>query len=46
LFQKLRVELVPHMKAEESVFYPPLLAKKESREDAMEGVPAGLTKEG
>ena len=38
LFQKLRGELVPHMKAEESVFYPPLLAKKESREDAMEGV--------
>jgi len=38
LFQKLRIELVPHMKAEESTFYPPLLAKKESREDAMEGV--------
>jgi len=38
LFQKLRVELVPHMKAEESTFYPPLLGKKESREDAMEGV--------
>jgi hemerythrin-like domain-containing protein len=38
LFQKLREELVPHMKAEESTFYPPLLAKKESREDAMEGV--------
>jgi hemerythrin superfamily protein len=33
LFQKLRVALVPHMKAEESAFYPPLLAKKESRED-------------
>jgi len=38
LFQKLRVALVPHMKAEESTFYPPLLAKKASREDAMEGV--------
>ena len=38
LFQKLREELVPHMKAEESVFYPPLMAKKKSREDAMEGV--------
>jgi hemerythrin-like domain-containing protein len=38
LFQNLRRELVPHMKAEESTFYPPLLAKKESREDAMEGV--------
>jgi len=38
LFQKLREELVPHMKAEESTFYPPLLAKKEAREDAMEGI--------
>ncbi len=38
LFQKLREELVPHMKAEESTFYPPLLAKKEAREDAMEGM--------
>jgi hypothetical protein len=38
LFQKLREELVPHMKAEERTFYPPLMAKKEAREDAMEGV--------
>ena len=38
LLQKLKEELVPHMKAEESTFYPPLLAKKEAREDAMEGV--------
>ena len=38
LFLKLRQELVPHMKAEESTFYPSLLAKKEAREDAMEGV--------
>lgn len=38
LFQKLREELVPHMKAEESIFYPPLMKKKEAREDAMEGV--------
>lgn len=38
LFQKLREELVPHMKAEESAFYPPLLEKKEAREDAMEGI--------
>jgi len=38
LFQKLRVALVPHMKAEESTFYPALLAKNESRKDAMEGV--------
>ena len=38
LFQTLREELVPHMKAEESTFYPSLMAKKEAREDAMEGV--------
>ncbi len=38
LFQKLKEELVPHMRAEESTFYKPLLAKKEAREDAMEGV--------
>jgi len=38
VFLKLRIELVPHMKAEESAFYPPLMAKKESREDALEGV--------
>lgn len=38
LFQKLRKELVPHMKAEESAFYPRLVAKEESRVDAMEGV--------
>jgi hemerythrin superfamily protein len=38
LFQKLREELVPHMKAEETIFYPPLMAKKDAREDAMEGV--------
>ena len=38
LFQKLREELVPHMKAEESAFYPPLMEKKEAREDAMEGI--------
>jgi hemerythrin-like domain-containing protein len=38
LFLKLRMELVPHMKSEESTFYPPLLAAKEAREDAMEGI--------
>lgn len=38
LFQKLTEELVPHMKAEEITFYQPLLAKKEAREDALEGV--------
>jgi len=38
LFQKLTEELIPHMKAEEKIFYQPLLAKKEAREDAMEGI--------
>ena len=38
LFQKLRTELVPHMKAEESTFYPPLMENKNAREDAMEGI--------
>src|SRR5512134_1561736 len=38
LFQKLTEELVPHMKAEEKTFYHPLAAKKEAREDAMEGI--------
>ena len=38
LFQKLKEELVPHMKAEEITFYQPLLTKKEAREDALEGV--------
>lgn len=38
LFQKLREELVPHMKSEEATFYKPLLAQKEAREDALEGV--------
>ena len=38
LFQKLKEELVPHMKAEEITFYNPLLAaKKEAREAALEG---------
>lgn len=38
LFKKLKEELVPHMKAEEITFYERLLAKKEAREDALEGV--------
>ena len=38
LFQKLTEALVPHMKAEEKTFYQPLAAKKEAREDAMEGI--------
>ncbi|MHB1398197.1 MAG: hemerythrin domain-containing protein [Trichloromonadaceae bacterium] len=38
LFQQLKQELIPHMKAEESTFYQPLLANKMAREDALEGV--------
>jgi hemerythrin-like domain-containing protein len=38
LFQQLKEELVPHMKAEEGVFYTPLMEKKEAREDALEGM--------
>jgi len=38
LFLKLKEALVPHMKAEEITFYPPLLKKKEAREVALEGV--------
>ena len=38
LFQKLKEELVPHKKAEETAFYQPLLKKKEAREDALEGI--------
>ncbi|MHB8108466.1 MAG: hemerythrin domain-containing protein [Syntrophorhabdaceae bacterium] len=38
LFQKLKVEIVPHMKAEEKVFYPSLEKKSgEAREHALEG---------
>lgn len=38
LFMQLHEEIVPHMKAEEHVFYPLLKEKKESREDALESV--------
>jgi len=38
LFHTLRIALVPHMKAEESAFYTPLMKKDEAREDAMEGL--------
>jgi len=37
-FQKLKEELIPHMKAEDITFYQPLLSKKEAREDALKGV--------
>jgi hypothetical protein len=35
-FSELRKELIPHMKAEETMFYP-LLMDGESREDTLEG---------
>jgi hypothetical protein len=38
LFQKLKVELVPHMKAEEIAFYPSLLEKEDAKEAALEGI--------
>ena len=37
LFQKLKEEFVPHMKAEETTFYEPLLAQKDARDVALEG---------
>ncbi len=37
LFSKLKMELVPHQKAEEKIFYPVLLEKKAAREDTLEG---------
>ncbi len=37
LFKKLKMELMPHMKAEETAFYHPLEDKKGTRELAFEG---------
>lgn len=37
LFSKLRMELIPHLKAEEKVFYTALLEKKGAREVTLEG---------
>jgi len=36
LFKRLKSEILPHMKAEESAFYPPLEQNSESHEDALE----------
>jgi hemerythrin-like domain-containing protein len=36
LFSKLKEKLIPHLKAEEKVFYPTLLEGEESREDTLE----------
>lgn len=38
LFNQVKMEIVPHMKAEEKAFYPVLLKDKKSKEDAMEGM--------
>lgn len=38
LFSKLKMEIMPHMKAEEKAFYPALKEKKEAREDSMQAV--------
>lgn len=37
LFHELKIQIVPHLKAEEKAFYPTLEQKKESRELAFEG---------
>jgi len=38
LFGKLKEELIPHMKAEERVFYPALAEEKSAREKALEAL--------
>jgi hemerythrin superfamily protein len=38
MFETLKMELIPHMKAEESAFYPKLKEKKEAKEDALEAI--------
>jgi hemerythrin-like domain-containing protein len=38
LFTKLKMEIVPHMKAEEKAFYPSLKEAKSAREDALESL--------
>lgn len=38
LFKKMMMELQPHMKAEEKVFYPVLVEEEESREDTLESI--------
>ena len=36
LFSKLKTQLVPHLKAEEKVFYPLLMEKKDARDETLE----------
>ena len=38
LFLQLKKELVPHLKAEEAVFYPALMNKKEGRQHSLEAI--------
>lgn len=38
LFSKLREELLPHMKAEEKMFYPVLLEKEGARDETLESI--------
>lgn len=38
LYSQLKEELIPHMKAEEKVFYPALMEKKEARKNALEAI--------
>ncbi len=38
LFEQLKMELQPHLKAEEKVFYPVLRSKEESKEDTLEAI--------
>ncbi|MGB3225215.1 MAG: hemerythrin domain-containing protein [Desulforhopalus sp.] len=44
LFLKLKQEIVPHLKAEEAVFYPALMDNKEGRKHSLEAIEEhGLT---
>lgn len=44
MFLQLKKELVPHLKAEEAVFYPALMEKKEGRKHSLEAIEEhGLT---
>jgi hemerythrin-like domain-containing protein len=38
LFNKMKSELLPHMRGEEKAFYPPLQQSKDTKEDAMEAL--------
>ena len=38
LFLQLKKELVPHLKAEEAVFYPALMDKKQGRKHSLEAI--------